>query len=78
LVATLSEPFGARNWWPCKDRPDDKADGVSLAITVPANLVVASNGRLLRVDQLPGARARYRWRESYPIATYLVSLAITD
>jgi len=78
LVATLSEPFGARNWWPCKDRPDDKADTVSLAITVPSDLVVASNGRLLGVDQLSGDRARYRWLEAYPIATYLVSLAITD
>jgi aminopeptidase N len=78
LVATLSEPFGARNWWPCKDQPDDKADTVSLAITVPSNLVVASNGLLLGVDQLPGGRARYRWLEAYPIATYLVSLAITD
>jgi len=33
---TLSEPFGARAWWPCKDHPEDKADSVSVRVMVPA------------------------------------------
>ncbi|MBP2681788.1 MAG: pepN, partial [Candidatus Krumholzibacteriota bacterium] len=25
MIWSLSEPFGARSWWPCKDVPSDKA-----------------------------------------------------
>ena len=46
---SLSEPFGARAWWPCDDWPDDKADSVSLRIAAPRGSLVASNGRLVAV-----------------------------
>jgi aminopeptidase N len=26
MIWSLSEPYGARSWWPCKDHPEDKAD----------------------------------------------------
>ncbi|RQV96914.1 MAG: hypothetical protein EH224_02985, partial [Calditrichaeota bacterium] len=29
-VWTLSESYGARYWWPCKDSPQDKADSVDI------------------------------------------------
>ncbi len=75
MIWTLSEPFGARNWWPCKDFPVDKADSVDIKVTVPENLIVASNGSLRSV--IPQANKKtYWWHESYPITTYLVSLAI--
>jgi len=75
LIWTLSEPFGARDWWPCKDLNSDKADSVDLHVTVPAGLIVASNGLLVAaVDH--GATRTFHWHESHPIATYLVSLAI--
>ena len=35
LVYTFAEPFEARLWWPCNDRPDDKAF-TSLTVTAPA------------------------------------------
>ncbi len=74
LVWTLSEPYGARDWWPCKDLNTDKADSVALHVTVPENLVVASNGTLEQVT-VPGAGLKtYHWTERYPIATYLVSV----
>jgi len=75
LIWTLSEPFGARSWWPCDDWSDDKADSVSLCVTVPRGLVVASNG-VLRDAHTAGGYSTYTWHESNPIATYLVSLAI--
>jgi aminopeptidase N len=79
MIWTLSEPYGARNWWPCKDTPDDKADSVDITIQVPYPLVVASNGLLDRIDTdfIDSNRwDTYVWQERYPIATYLVSLAI--
>ncbi|MCI0515382.1 T9SS type A sorting domain-containing protein [candidate division KSB1 bacterium] len=75
MIWSLSEPFGARNWWPCKDFPSDKADSVDINITVPANLIVASNGALKQVV-LQGEKKTYYWQERYPIVTYLVSIAI--
>ena len=32
-VWSLSEPYGAKDWWPCKDHPTDKADSVDLSVT---------------------------------------------
>jgi aminopeptidase N len=74
MIWTLSEPFGARSWWPCEDWSDDKADSVDLHITVPAGLIVASNGKLRAVTH-NGATDTFWWHEGNPIATYLVSLA---
>ncbi|UCH84967.1 MAG: hypothetical protein JSW50_04560, partial [Candidatus Latescibacterota bacterium] len=75
MIWSLSEPYGARSWWPCKDIPSDKADSVDIHITVPDHLIVASNGTLVsEVDN--GATKTYNWHEGYPITTYLVSVAI--
>ncbi|NOZ04711.1 MAG: T9SS type A sorting domain-containing protein [FCB group bacterium] len=76
LIWTLSEPYGARDWWPCKDDPNDKADSVDLVITVPTGLIVASNGTLIGSKKVNIGQMVYSWHESYPITTYLVSLAI--
>lgn len=75
MIWTLSEPYGARNWWPCKDAPIDKADSVDIRVKVASNLIVASNGLLKSVQTL-GSYKIYEWQERYPISTYLVSLAI--
>ena len=73
-IWTLSEPYGARDWWPCKDDPSDKADSVDIIITVPEEQIVASNGLLIEETELDGGRKRYHWSERYPICTYLVSV----
>lgn len=78
IISSLSEPFGAPTWWPCKDDPADKADSVFLNITVPENLVVASNGLLKAVTPAPDNRHTYSWETRYPISNYLVSLAISN
>ena len=74
MIWTLSEPFGAREWWPCKDHNDDKADSVDVTVTLPDNLVVASNGVLVS-DVDNGTTRTVHWHSGHPIATYLVSLA---
>ncbi|MBD3237605.1 MAG: hypothetical protein GF330_12945 [Candidatus Eisenbacteria bacterium] len=75
MIWTLSEPFGARSWWPCDDWSDDKADWMDIRVTVPSGLIVASNGTLVDVNYGQDWDT-YWWHEEYPIATYLVSLAI--
>jgi len=78
MVWTLSEPFYAREWWPCKDTPSDKADSVDIHVTCPADLFASSNGLLVGdTDNGDGTRT-YDWRHRYPITTYLVSIAVTN
>jgi aminopeptidase N len=77
IVFSFSAPTFARAWWPCKDVLDDKATA-RIVVTVPDTLIVASNGVLEQsVDNGDGTR-QVTWYESYPIATYLLSLAISN
>jgi len=74
MIWTLSEPYGAREWWPCKDHPEDKADSVSMRVTVPAGMTTVGNGVLVESGG-DATHAVTRWVERHPISTYLVSLA---
>ena len=73
-VWTLSEPYGARDWWPCKDDPSDKADSLDIEIILPSPQIAVSNGKLKEQIDMPGGKIKYHWSERYPISTYLVSI----
>jgi hypothetical protein len=76
-VFSASEPYRARGWWPCKDRPDDKAT-LTVHVDAPDSLVAVSNGRLVAREPSTGGRLLTTWREEHPIATYLVSVALAS
>jgi hypothetical protein len=78
IISTLSEPEGAREWWPCKDIPHDKADSADIKITVPDNLIGTSNGVLISDTNNGNGTRTFHWHSSYPITTYLISLAISN
>ena len=71
---TLSEPYGARDWWPCKDDPSDKADSLEISVTLHEDQIVVSNGLLIQEVNVGNNQKKYTWFESYPICTYLVSI----
>ncbi|WP_460585283.1 M1 family aminopeptidase [Hymenobacter arcticus] len=73
---SLSEPFSAHEWFPCKQVLTDKADSSAVFITTTLPNKVGSNGVLRRTVALPGNRVRYEWRESHPIDYYLISVAV--
>jgi aminopeptidase N len=77
-IWSLSEPYGARDWWPCKDHPADKADSIDLFITCDAAFKVGSNGRLAEIIDNGNGTHTTHWSVRLPIATYLVSVAITN
>jgi aminopeptidase N len=77
-IWSLSEPYGARDWWPCRDHPSDKADSLDIYITTDSALSTGSNGVLVSIaDNGDGTRTTH-WHESYPISSYLVSVAISN
>ena len=75
---SLSEPFNARDWFPCKQYLPDKADSVYVFITVPENLKAGATGVLSAVTPIPGGKVRYEWKSRYPTAFYLISFAVAD
>jgi len=77
LIATLSEPHSGSAWWPCKNVTYDKF-AIDEWYTVPAPLYAAGNGELVEILPGAGVRRTFHWRERYPIATYLVSVAASD
>ena len=77
-VYSLSEPFGARDWWPCKNDQYDKADSADIVITCDSIYKVGSQGSLVSVVNRGDGRSTYHWKEQYPIASYLISVDVTN
>lgn len=77
ITWTLSQPFSAYEWWPCKQSLRDKIDSLDVNITVPSACKAGSNGLLKNiVTGLPGVKSRYEWKHRHPIDYYLVSVAV--
>lgn len=70
---TLSQPYSAYEWWPCKQSLNDKIDSVDVWLTVGDSLKAGSNGLLKNITTLPGNKVRYEWKHRYPIDYYLIS-----
>ncbi|MEO6136701.1 MAG: M1 family metallopeptidase, partial [Ginsengibacter sp.] len=77
VLWTLSEPYGSRDWWPCKNGLDDKADSIDVIITTPKDYSAASNG-LRKSVSINGAYKTTHWKHTYPIASYLMCMAVTN
>jgi len=77
-VWSLSEPYGAKDWWPCKDHPIDKADSADITVTCDSTFKVGSNGKLVSVTNNGDGTKTHHWQERYPISTYLISVALTN
>ena len=77
VMWTLSEPYGSRDWWPCKNGLDDKVDSVDVYITAPSQYSAVSNG-LRQSITLSGDYATTHWKHRYPIASYLICMAVTN
>ncbi len=76
VLWSLSEPFSAHEWFPCKQVLTDKADSSDVWVTTTLPNKVGSNGVLARTVALPGNRVRYEWKSRHPIDYYLISVAV--
>jgi aminopeptidase N len=77
IVWTLSEPDGASDWWPCKNSLDDKADSLDVWVQTNKKYKAGSNG-LLVGSYIKDTLVTYHWKHRYPIAAYLVGIAVSD
>ncbi len=77
VIWTLSEPYGAKDWWPCKQSLTDKIDSSDIYITNPEIYKAASNGILVSEVVNNGMKTAH-WRHRHPIAAYLIAIAVTN
>ena len=77
VLWTLSEPYGAMEWWPCKQSLVDKIDSIDIIVTTPEQYKSASNGILVS-EQVNDTTRTMHWRHRFPIATYLVAISVTN
>ena len=78
VVWTLSEPYGAPEWWPCKSDLNDKIDSIDVYITCPTGNRGISNGLLVSETIPVAGKVLSHWRHRYPIPAYLVCMAVTN
>lgn len=78
VLYTLSEPYGARDWWPCKQDLNDKADSIDVYITAPSQYTSVSNGVEPTAPVINGANKTTHFHHGYPIPAYLIAIAVTD
>lgn len=75
---SLSQPYSAYEWWPCKQALQDKIDSLRVSITTSNENKAGSQGVLQQVVSLPNNKVRYEWKSGYPISSYLVSVAVAQ
>ena len=83
VIATLSTPFVAHYWFPCKDGPTDKPDSAYIDIIVPDTIIDGvslkgvSNGVLDGTETI-GNKNKFKWRHRYPVVTYYMMAAVSN
>lgn len=78
VLWTLSEPYGASEWWPSKNDLTDKIDSMDVYVAHPAGTHAASNGLLISENSDGAGGVITHWKHRYPIASYLVAIAVTN
>ncbi|MBC7867042.1 MAG: M1 family metallopeptidase, partial [Gloeobacteraceae cyanobacterium ES-bin-316] len=77
-IYTLSEPYSASTWWPCKSRiVSDKADSVDIIVSTPSSFRVAANG-IVASETINGSNRSTFYKHRYPISSYQVCLGIAN
>jgi aminopeptidase N len=78
ILWTLSEPFGAMEWWPCKQDLNDKINNIDVYISAPSLYVSVSNGlQQSRIDN-PNGTSTTHFKHNYPIPAYLIAIAVSN
>jgi aminopeptidase N len=76
FVFTDCEAEGARCWFPCWDKPADKAT-LDLTAKVPSDVLLGSNGRL-EDSTIVADTIYYHWISRDPISTYIMVISSSN
>jgi aminopeptidase N len=73
-VIVAAQPDGAPSWFPCNDRPSDKAT-YRIELATPARYRAVANGALVQ-QQRGASRTLWVYEQPEPMATYLATVQI--
>ncbi|MBS43901.1 MAG: peptidase M1 [Nocardioides sp.] len=73
-VIVAGQPHGAPTWFPCNDRPDDKAP-YRISVTAPADYIVVANGTRTARTRGSGS-VTWTYEQAEPMSTYLATVQI--
>ncbi len=73
-VIVAAQPHGAPTWFPCNDRPDNKAT-YSATLAAPNDYYVAMSGTLAGTSRR-GSVTEWTWEMRQPMASYLATVQI--
>ncbi len=73
-VLVAGQTNGAPSWFPCNDRPSDKAS-YRMEVTAPSVYTVVANG-VLRSRRRAASTTTWVYEQSEPMATYLATVQI--
>ncbi|MDN3491698.1 M1 family aminopeptidase [Winogradskyella bathintestinalis] len=83
IIWTLSEPYGAKGWWPCKQDLNDKIDAIDVYLKTPEYnpsnepYIAVSNG--LEMSQtVSNSEKITHFKHRHPIPAYLIAIAVTN
>lgn len=73
-VIVASQPHGAPSWFPCNDRPADKASYL-ISLSAPSDYHVVANGNLVSTHR-GASRTTWTYQQAEPMAPYLATVQI--
>ena len=73
-VIVAAQPHGAPSWFPCNDRPSDKA-AYRISLTAPSAYRVVANGTLVSTRR-HASTTTWLFEQPEPMATYLATVQI--
>ncbi len=84
ILWTLSQPYGARDWWPAFQTLGYKSDTTVIDITCPTmnsrgdSQTAVSNGLLLLKEHRSDSTSQFIYQTNYKTAPYLIAIAVTN
>ncbi len=76
ITWSLSQPYSAYEWWPCKQSLQDKIDSVFVSVTTDTSNKVGSNGLLKSIIPMGNGKHKFNWETRYKIDYYLVAVTV--
>lgn len=76
ITWSLSQPYSAYEWWPCKQSLQDKIDSVFISVTTDTSNKVGANGLLKNITPLGNGKHQFNWETRYKMNYYLVAVTV--
>ncbi len=76
ITWSLSQPYSAYEWWPCKQSLQDKIDSVFISVTTDTSNKVGSNGLLKSIIPMGNGKHQFNWETRYKMNYYLVAVTV--